>query len=223
LTRVEVLVKKGGKVQFLSCQQLPLTSQFVGRYGFSLGEHSSARVFCLGLGAQLSRIDLDCRLEGVGAEADIGALAVLRDEQHHDFRPIQQHDAPGCRSDLLAKNVVLERGRAVYYGLIKVAEEAQKTDAYQTNRNLILSPNASVDSIPNLEIAANDVKCSHGSSTGQLGEDDLFYMAARGIPRHLAELLLVEGFAGDVLNRVIDDTVRQSFAKSVEERITGEA
>jgi Fe-S cluster assembly protein SufD len=122
--------------------------------------------------------------------------------------PVQQialdvlHLAPHCRSDLFTKGVIKDSARSVYYGYIRVAEGAQRTDAYQTNRNLLLSPSACADSIPNLEIKANDVRCSHGASVSSVSAEDMFYLMARGLSRNSAEELLVEGFLSELLTRV---------------------
>ncbi|MGA0133357.1 MAG: Fe-S cluster assembly protein SufD [Opitutales bacterium] len=156
------------------------------------------------VGARRARLENVVRLEGEGADVKLLGIAVATGEQEFDQRTLQVHAAPGARSDLLFKNALLDRARTVFSGLIKVAPGAQRTDAYQTNRNLLLSPEAEADSLPGLEIEANDVKCSHGATTGQVSPDELFYLLSRGIPLPAAQELLAQGFLEEVLTRIGD-------------------
>ena len=119
-----------------------------------------------------------------------------------DFRTLQDHDAPRTRSNLLFKGAVEDVARSVYSGLVRLRTTAQKANAYQTNRNLVLSEGAHAESIPNLEIEANDVKCSHASTVGPIDDDQLYYLESRGIPPEDAERLIVLGFFDDVLERL---------------------
>ena len=142
------------------------------------------------------------RLNGTGADARLYGLTVAEGGQEFDQRTLQIHNAGSATSDLLYKNALLDSARTLFSGLIRVAPGAQGTDAYQTNRNLLLSPEAEANSLPGLEIEANDVKCSHGATTGQLDPEELFYMNARGIPKDAAHELLVFGFFEEIINRV---------------------
>lgn len=199
LPRVELVVRDNASLSFSSLQRLERKGKLFATHRAHLSRDSRTHLFHLGLGAGVSRIDLDCRLLEPGASADMDSLLLGDGERHVDLHGTQEHLAPNCRSDLFCKAALRGRARSVYYGYIKVADGAQKTDAYQTNRNLVLSPEARADSIPNLEIKANDVKCSHGSSVGQVSQDELFYLRSRGLTTAQAEKLLVEGFFADVL------------------------
>jgi Fe-S cluster assembly protein SufD len=156
----------------------------------------------LAIGAKLSRVDIDLKMYEPGASVDLVGAYLVDGKRHADLHPTQFHLAPHCRSDLFTKGVIKDSARSVYYGYIRVAEGAQRTDAYQTNRNLLLSPSARADSIPNLEIKANDVRCSHGASVSSVSAEDMFYLMARGLSRNSAEELLVEGFLSELLTRV---------------------
>ncbi len=167
------------------------------------------------LGSRRARLENTVRIEGPGADVRLYGISVATGEQEFDQRTLQIHSAGKAKSDLLFKNVLLNKARTIFSGLIKVAPDAQQTDAYQTNRNLLLSPEAEADSLPGLEIEANDVKCSHGATTGQVNPEELFYLLARGIPLAVAQELLAEGFLEEVLSKVDNEeaaaVVREMF------------
>jgi Fe-S cluster assembly protein SufD len=140
--------------------------------------------------------------EGQGADARLNSLSIAGEGQEFDQRTLQSHEASSSRSDLLFKNALLAGGRTIFSGLIRVAPDAQHTDAYQTNRNLLLDPSAEANSLPGLEILANDVKCSHGATSGQIDDAQLFYMRSRGINDRLARQLLVFGFFEEVIEKM---------------------
>jgi len=136
-------------------------------------------------------------------------------EQHFDHRSTQEHVAPNCSSDLLYKGALRDHSRAVYSGWVYVRPGAQKTDAMQTSRNIVLSEHAKADAIPNLEIEANDVKCGHAASVGPVDDDALFYLESRGIAHDEAERLIVTGFFQEVLDRVRIDEVREGAEQAI--------
>lgn len=158
------------------------------------------------VGSRRARLENTVRLEGEGADVRLYGISVATDEQEFDQRTLQVHSAGRATSDLLFKNALLDKSRTIFSGLIKVAPDAQRTDAFQTNRNLLLSPEAEADSLPGLEIEANDVKCSHGATTGQVNPDELFYLRARGIPLAVAQELLAQGFLEEVLAKIGDES-----------------
>jgi len=174
------------------------------------------------LGSRRARLENTVRIDGSGADVRLYGISVANGEQEFDQRTLQIHQAGQAKSDLLFKNVLLNKSRTIFSGLIKVAPDAQQTDAYQTNRNLLLSPEAEADSMPGLEIEANDVKCSHGATTGQVNPEELFYLLARGIPLPVAQELLAEGFLEEVLSKVdneesaaiVREMFRQKFHQS---------
>jgi Fe-S cluster assembly protein SufD len=136
-----------------------------------------------------------------------------------DFRTLQDHVAPNTRSDLLFKGAVEDEAQSVYSGLIRVGKEAQKTAAFQTNRNLVLTEGAEAKSVPTLEIEADDVKCSHASAVGPIDEDQLYYLATRGVPPEEAERLIVLGFFDDVFDRLPVRSLVAPLRRSVVEKL----
>ncbi len=171
------------------------------------------------LGADLSRADVTSHLEGPGAESEMLALWFGDRDQHFDHHTLQHHEAPSAKSDLLYKGVLTGSARSVFRGLIRVNPGAQLTDAYQTNRNLLLSREAHATTLPNLEIEADDVRCSHGATVGQVDESHLFYLMSRGLDRRQAERLLVFGFFHEVLSRIPAEGVRARVQESIEQKI----
>jgi Fe-S cluster assembly protein SufD len=140
---------------------------------------------------------------------------VLDGTQHIDLDTTQEHDAPHATSDLFFKGVLSEQSRSVWRGVIRVAEGAQKTDAYQENRNLVLSSRAHADSIPGLEIKANDVRCTHGATIGRVDPEELYYLMSRGLDRAAAERLIVEGFFVDAFQRISSTTLRERVQETL--------
>jgi Fe-S cluster assembly protein SufD len=153
------------------------------------------------LGGDYARVRTDSVLSGTGGDSELLAAYFGCGDQMHDLRTVQQHAAPHSRSNLLFKGAVANRAHSVYSGLIRVEKGAKGTNAFQTNRNLVLSEGAQADSVPNLEIEDNDVRCSHASAVGPIDESQLFYLESRGVPTHMAERLIALGFIDDVLER----------------------
>lgn len=176
------------------------------------------------IGAERARFESQTRIEGPGADVKMYSLTVAEENQEFDQRTFQTHNAPSAVSDLLYKNALLDNARTIFSGLIKVAEGAQQTDAYQTNRNLLLDPTADANALPGLEILANDVRCSHGATTGNVDEDELFYMMQRGIPRRVAMQLMVFGFFEEVIEKVeseeLADNLRQLIHNKFDTKIS---
>jgi Fe-S cluster assembly protein SufD len=170
------------------------------------------------VGSRRARLENTVRLDGAGADVRLYGISVAAGEQEFDQRTLQVHAAGQAKSDLLFKNALLGKARTIFSGLIKVAPDAQRTDAYQTNRNLLLSPDAEADSLPGLEIEANDVKCSHGATTGQVSPEELFYLRARGIPLAAAQELLAQGFLEEVLAKVGHDEAAEAVRGMLREK-----
>jgi Fe-S cluster assembly protein SufD len=168
----------------------------------SRGEQgSSLRSMTFAVGGSYARVRTDSVLLGPGAESQLLSAYFGSGSQMHDLRTVQHHAAPQCRSDLLFKGVLANQARSTYSGLIRVEKGAKGTNAFQTNRNLVLSEGAQAYSVPNLEIEDNDVRCSHASAVGPVDESQLFYLESRGVPTHAAERLVALGFVDDVLER----------------------
>ena len=140
-------------------------------------------------------------------------------EQHLDYDTYQLHSAPSTTSDFAFKGALRDKATAVWRGMIRVEKDAQRTNAYQENRNLMLSPTTHAVPIPGLEILANDVRCTHGATVGQVDREQLFYLMARGLSRGEAERLIVRGFFSDVLDRIELEPVREALGEALEARI----
>jgi Fe-S cluster assembly protein SufD len=171
--------------------------------------------FALNLGARVARTEVHARLIGAGGTAHLNGAQLLGGVQHADFTTVVKHDAPSCVSRQTVKNVLAGRAQGVFQGRIEVARAAQKTDGYQMNQALLLSPDAEIDSKPELEIFADDVKCSHGATVGELDVDQLFYLRSRGIPEAQARSMLVQAFLADSLDAVTDERVRAVLEHAV--------
>ena len=174
----------------------------------------------VGLGGDYARVRTDCRLVGRGATGDLSAVYFGTGDQTLDFRTFQHHDAPDTTSNLLFKGAVDDRSRSVYTGLIRVEPSARGTSAFQTNRNLKLSDEAWAESVPNLEIETNDVRCSHASTVSPVDPDQSFYLESRGVPTELAERLVVLGFFDEVVDTLSVHEVRGLVSAAIAERLT---
>jgi Fe-S cluster assembly protein SufD len=170
-------------------------------------------------GGTLARTETQSELAGPGADSEMLGLYFAHGEQHLDHYTLQHHAEHHTKSDLLYKGAVKDRAHTVYSGLIKLEEAAQKADAYQSNRNLLLSSEARVDSIPQLEIAANEVRCTHGSTTAPVDEMQLFYLMSRGVPKHIAQQVLVKAHLYDVLTRIPLEALREHIERVIEEKV----
>jgi Fe-S cluster assembly protein SufD len=170
------------------------------------------------LGGKLVKTDMELHLEGEGAEGKFSGCYFGDESQHFDFHTFQNHVVGHTTSDLLFKGALRDRARMVYQGLIRVNKDAQGSDAYQANRNLILSDKARADSIPSLEIEANDVRCTHGATVGQVDSEQLFYLMARGMNKHDAERLIISGFFEPVLERIPSPTLRALVTEAMDRK-----
>ena len=182
------------------------------------GRDARVKNLAVNIGAERARYENQTRIEGPGANVKMYSLTVAEEKQEFDQRTFQTHNAPNAVSDLLYKNALLDNSRTIFSGLIKVAEGAQQTDAYQTNRNLLLDPTAEANALPGLEILANDVRCSHGATTGNLDADELFYMMQRGIPRRAAMQLMVFGFFEEVIEKVDSEELAENLRQLIHKK-----
>ena len=171
------------------------------------------------LGARLARNDITTVLDGEGVESTLNGLYLGSGQQHIDNHTLIEHAQPNCSSHELYKGILNDRAKGVFRGKILVHQAAQKTDAYQSNQNLLLSEEAEATSKPQLEIYADDVKCSHGSTTGQLDADAIFYLRSRGIDKENAIRLLTRSFAGEVIERIKIEPVRTQLDRFVFEKL----
>ncbi|HEX8454808.1 MAG TPA: Fe-S cluster assembly protein SufD [Longimicrobium sp.] len=212
----EIVAEDGAKVTYVSVQRFGAGVSHLSTDRLVAGRDAKITTLYTTLGGDLSRADAQCRLQAPGAHVDMLGVYIAQGTQHFDNETLQDHIAPHASSNLLFKGALQDTGRSVFRGLIRVHPKAQRTDAYQTNRNLLLSTGARADSLPNLEIQADDVRCSHAATVGQLDEEELFYLLSRGIPRSEAVRLVVFGFFGEVLEQLPLEGVRAELVRAVE-------
>ena len=184
-----------------------------------LGRASKVSIHSFALGAKLSRTNIRAQLAGEGLECILNGLYLTRGEQLADHHMIVEHAQPHCASHEYFNGILDDKSKGVFHGRILVREIAQKTDAKQTNKNLLLSDNATADTKPQLEIYADDVKCTHGATIGQLNAESIFYLRARGIGQDNARRMLIHAFAGEIIARVKHDSVREKLDKLVWDRL----
>jgi Fe-S cluster assembly protein SufD len=216
---VELLIGDNAHVRYLSVQEHGPHTWQVALQRAHLGRDASLKSSVVALGGSYARLRSESLLAGSGAESDLTAVYFGDGHQMLDFRTLQDHDAPNTRSDLLFKGAVEDTAQSVYSGLIRIRPDAEKSVAFQTNRNLVLTEGADARSVPNLEIEASDVKCSHASTVGPVDEDQLYYLATRGVPPEEAERLIVLGFFDDVFERLPVPSLVAPLRRSVVEKI----
>ncbi|MDQ3200137.1 MAG: Fe-S cluster assembly protein SufD [Verrucomicrobiota bacterium] len=214
----DLIVGAGAKVTYICTQDWSDHTLSIQINATTVDRDATALNLHLGLGGKYSRLESLSRLAGEGAHSDMLAVSIGNDSQEFDARTLQDHAAPHTFSDLLFKNALNGHARNTFGGLIRVEPNAHFTDAYQKVRNLLLSDDAEANSMPGLEILADNVKCSHGATSGQLDEDEMFYLLARGIPASVARHLLVGGFLNEVLERLPEPILVAWLEKLIEEK-----
>lgn len=216
--RTEIVVQQGGECRYTFINAEPSDTTSLFRLRGHVGRDATLDVTYAALGSKLSRSEIDCFMVEAGCTARVRAVSLGDGKRHLDLHTNQLHLAPNCFSELTAKAVMSDKARSVYYGYIRVAAAAHGTDAYQTSRNLLLSSDARADTVPNLKIEANEVKCSHGASVARPNDEEIFYMQCRGITRSEAERLLVSGFLGEVIAKTPGSCGRARLAEVLRER-----
>jgi Fe-S cluster assembly protein SufD len=216
---VELFVEPSAKLEYVSLQNLSKETWHFGRHRALLQRDSELDWVLGGFGSKRGKVWIENDLVGPGATSRVTGAYFADGDQHLDYDTFQEHAAPNTESDFAFKGALRERATAVWRGMIRVEEDAQKTNAYQENRNLLLSDQAHADSIPGLEIMANDVRCTHGATLGRVDREELFYLMARGLSRSEAERLIVRGFFQDVLDRIELEPVREALGAALEARI----
>jgi Fe-S cluster assembly protein SufD len=199
---LQLRADQAARVNYLAINELSEQAWTIGNQQAVGFRDSTTLLASVALGGDYARVRTEARLSGQGGSTRQVALYFAGGTQMHDFRTIQDHDAPHTHSDLLFKGAVQDHAASVYTGLIKIREHARGTAAFQTNRNLTLSEGAWAESVPNLEIFTNDVKCSHASTVGPIDEEQRFYLESRGIRPEIAERLVVLGFFDEVLSQL---------------------
>jgi Fe-S cluster assembly protein SufD len=216
---VEVVLAEGARLEHYKVQRESVEAFHVATTAVGLGRNSSYDTTTITFGAKLSRHDIVVTMDHEGAECWVDGLYLVTGDQHADTHSVIDHRQPNCTSHQLYKGILDGKSRAVFNGKVFVRHNAQKTDAMQTNKNLLLSNDARVDTKPQLEILADDVKCAHGAAVGQIDEDELFYLETRGIHPDLGRNLLTYGFAEEVIAKIKLDSIRQQLDETVLNRL----
>jgi Fe-S cluster assembly protein SufD len=215
----EIFVGDGAQVGYVAVQKWGRGVWHLTDQRAQLQKDSTLRLFNVTLGGKFSKTRVEASLAGEGSNAELKALYFASGNQFFDFHTLQDHRVGNTRSDLLFKGALQDVSRTVYAGLIKIEKHAARSDAYQANRNLVLSDKAKATSIPMLEIDNNDVRCTHGATVGPVDPEHLFYLRSRGIPEATAKRMLIQGFFGDVLDRIPFEHARRLVEAELEARI----
>ena len=217
----DLVLRPGSRLSYISVQDW--SRQFVSvQVNSTVAEEQSSAVnLFLNFGGRYSRLESISRLAGAGARSDMLAVSIAGADQEFDQRTLQDHLQPNTTSDLLYKNALSDNARTVFSGLIKVERGAHRTDAYQKVRNLLLSEEAEANSMPGLEILADDVRCTHGATSGQVEPEELFYLLSRGIPQLKAKGLIVNGFLNEVVDRLSSEPIKTYLRGQIANRLKG--
>ena len=215
----EIFIGDGAKLEYVSIQNLSQETWHFASHRARVGRDAELDWVAGGFGSKKGKVRIENDLAGQGATSRVTGAYFADGTQHLDYDTLQKHLAPNTTSDFAFKGALRDQATAVWRGMIKVEKDAQKTNAYQENRNLLLSPKAHADSIPGLEIEANDVRCTHGATVSQVDRDELFYCMARGLSRGEAERLIVRGFYQEIFDRIELEPVRTALQTALEARI----
>jgi Fe-S cluster assembly protein SufD len=215
----ELIVGDGARLRYVCGQGLSERSWIFGAQRAQVGRDAVLDWVALGFGSTRGRVRMETRLNGPGAEARVTGAYASHGRQHIDFDTTQEHAAPNTTSDLAFRGVLSGRSTAVWRGNIIVDPGAQKTDAFQESRNLLISKRAHADAIPGLEIQANDVRCTHAAAVAQVDPDQLFYLRSHGLGEDVAKRLVIEGFLAALVERFEEGPVREQLADALERRL----
>ena len=213
----EAVVAEGAVLTHIRLQDEGQDAFHVNTTFAEIAERGTYDAFVLTLGARVARTELHARLIGPHGMVHLNGAQLLGGQQHGDITTVVSHDAPNCGSRQTVKNVLTDRSRGVFQGRIEVARIAQKTDGYQMNQALLLSPHAEIDCKPQLEIYADDVKCSHGATVGELDADQLFYLRSRGVPDGEARAILVRAFLAEAMDPIAHQDARALLERAIEQ------
>ncbi len=216
---VQILVEDDANLTHYRVQKESAEAFHYGSTEVTLGRGSVYNSTNINLGGAISRHDIDLKFTAEGGEAWVDGLYMLNGSQHSDTHSIIDHLVPNCTSHQNYKGVLNDKSRGVFNGKVFVRENASGTDAQQSNKNLLLSNDARVDTKPQLEIFNDDVKCAHGATVGQLEEEELFYLLTRGLPEPLARNLLTYGFAEEIINKIAIDSIKKELDEAVLNRL----
>lgn len=216
---IEIVVGKGAKLRYVNLQNWNNRTWHFGHQKATVGKQAQLQWTIGALGSRLAKVNQRVALAGSDAEAQVNGVMFTEGKQHLCYNTQQHHEAPYCRSDLLYKNALQDQSRTVWRGMIGVDEAGQRTDAYQRNDNLMLTSEARADSIPGLEIEADDVRCTHGSTSGRVDDTMIYYAMSRGYTRQEAVRMIVTGFFQQVFDRITIDSVREALGEAIGQRV----
>lgn len=219
---IQVIVEDNANLTHYRVQKESPDAFHYGMTEVTLGRGSRYDSTNINLGGAISRHDIELKFTAEAGEAWVDGLYMLNGSQHHDTHSVIDHTVPNCTSHQNYKGVLNDRSRGVFNGKVFVRENAHGTDAQQSNKNLLLSNDARVDTKPQLEIFNDDVKCAHGATVGQLEEEELFYLLTRGLPELLARNLLTYGFAEEIINKIGIESIKSDLDKAVLHRLNTE-
>ncbi len=215
----ELFAGENAQLEFVKFQDEAADAFHIAAFHGEFGRASHVNVHSFALGAKLSRNNIRTKLAGEGLECVLNGLYLTRDEQLADHHMVVDHAQPHCASHEYFNGILDDKSRGVFHGRILVQPVAQKTDAKQTNKNLLLSDDAGADTKPQLEIYADDVKCTHGATIGQLNKESIFYLRSRGIGPETARRMLIHAFAGEIIERIKHESTREELDKLVWDRL----
>lgn len=216
---VELLLAPGARLRYVSLQNWAQGVWHFAQQQAVVDRDASIQWTVAAMGSRLAKVNQHVALVGPGAESQVNGVLFTEGKQHLSYHTLQHHRAPHCRSDFLYKAALQDRSRTVWRGMIQVDPQAQKTDGYQRNDNLLLSGLARADSIPGLEIQADDVRCTHGSTTGRIDEELLFYAQSRGFTRREAARMIVTGFFQQIFDRITVASVRDALGRAIARKV----
>jgi Fe-S cluster assembly protein SufD len=215
----EVILGAGARMRFVGLQNWGLGVWHFAHQRAVVGSDATLQWTVAAIGSRLSKVNQHVALAGAGAQCQVNGVLFAEDKQHVSYHTLQHHQALSCRSDFLYKSALQDKARTVWRGMIKVDKGADKTDGYQRNDNLMLSTQCRADSIPGLEIEADDVRCTHGSTSGKVDEELIFYCQARGLTRKEATRMIVSGFFQQIFDRITIESVRDALGNAIIRRV----
>lgn len=210
----EIYLEEGASLNFIDLQDLSLKTYEIATKRIEIGRDAKLKWMVDLQGSKLSKTNMETVLNGEGSRAEVLGLMCGREQQNLEICAITQHRAPHTSADILIKGTADDRSKIVFQGMIRIEKEAQQTESYMANHNLVLGDKAHADSIPRLEIEADDVKASHGSTTGQMDPEQFFYLRSKGLSKEIAERLLVDGFYEDIFGRIPVESLRELLRKN---------
>lgn len=216
---LEVIVKSNANLRYVNLQDWGRNTWHFAHHRATIDRNASMQWTIAAMGSRFAQVSQQVALVGKGASSQVNGVMFTQDAQQMTYNTIQHHVAPACRSDFLYKSALQDQSRTVWRGMIKVDTAAQKTDGYQRNDNLLLSDKARADSIPGLEILADDVRCTHGSTSGKVDEELIFYARSRGFTRKEAVRMIVTGFFQQIFDRIAIESVREALGQSIARQV----